>query len=163
MIGESASDAIRSNARVVGVLLQCLAVVTLVGTLIVAITVAQKGQQYFDVPAAHDPVPWIVLASGVSASLIFAGLGYALAMLCAIYDRQEIAVPAQVVLNSVGPRTRPSTEWRTPREAAVRDATGPLPPKSDVAPAIATSAPNPARSGLWAALTKERHVRKSSD
>jgi hypothetical protein len=129
-------------------------------TLFAAIYIAKEGNQYFGVTAAHDPIPWIVLAAGVAVSLIFAGLGYSLGMLCALYDRQTTAAQlTHSVLGSLGSISRPSTEWRAPaaREPALREAPAPSLPKADAALVIAPVRP---RSGLWAALTKERHLWK---
>jgi amino acid transporter len=164
-MSEATRDTVRSNARVVGVLLQCLAVVTLVATFIVAITVAQQGKQLLGVTATHDPVPWIVLAAGVIASLIFAGLGYTLAMLCAIYDRQAIGEPSRGALGS-GTTKPHAVEWRV---ALAREVEAPDAPKTIIASSIentnaapivtSVSAQMTAQGGLWKALTKERHFR----
>lgn len=162
VISEATSYSIRSNARIVGLILQCVAVVTLLGAFVAAFDVAQKGQQYLNVAASHDPAAWIVLAIGVIASLIFAGLGYSLAMLCALYDRQITVEASRGAFGSAGPIPRLSTEWRTPptHELGVREGAAPTPQKTYTSP---VTAPTPTRSGLWSALTKERHIKKPRD
>jgi hypothetical protein len=168
-MSETTRDNVRCNARVVGILLQCLSVVTLVATFVVVVTVAQQGQQLFGVTATHDPAPWIVLAAGVIASLIFAGLGYTLGMLCAIYDRQATVEPSFSALGS-GTTNPHSAEWRAAlaREVEARDV-----PKSIIAtsientnaapPITSVSAQMVPQGGLWEALTKERHFRRPRD
>jgi hypothetical protein len=164
-MGEATSEAVRGNARVVGVLLQCLSLVTLIATFIVAIAIAQQGQQLLGLTATHDPAPWIVLAAGVIASLMFAGLGYALGMLCAIYDRQVMTEPSRGALGSVA-TTAPAREWRAaPEREVTRDAHSSIPATSteeaNAAPTVPhISVPRTPQGGLWKALTKERHIRK---
>jgi hypothetical protein len=148
------------------VLLQCLSVVTLGGTFIVVIDIARQGQQLFGVTAPHDPVPWIILAAGVIASLIFAGLGYSLAMLCALYDRQVSLKSALGALGSLTPKPQPSTERRAAPalDDAPSNVAPPTIPNVIAAPATTPlSKPAAPQGGLWKALTKERHFRKQLD
>jgi hypothetical protein len=140
-------------------------VVTLVATFIVAMVIAQQGQQLLGLTATHDPAPWIILAAGVSASLMFAGLGYSLAVLCAIYDRQGTLDPARGGTSSSALKPQ-STDWRAARSLDVVSRAAPAPTAIATTPgenvsATSVNAPVVPQGALWGALTKERHLRKS--
>ena len=79
---------LRNEARFFAVIFQVLAFLTLAGTLIAAFKINNVGTQV-GVNGSHDPVVWIIVAVGLFASCVLTGLGYALGMLCAIFDRQE--------------------------------------------------------------------------
>lgn len=159
-----ARESARAGARVVGVLLQCLAVVCLIGAFVIAYELAQAGQRDLGVPASNDPAPWITLGVGLIAALTFAGLGYSLAILCAIYDRQTSAPTAPEPLGSFGPPA--STPAPRPSPAPLAIPPGPVAssvdprarPDSTADESAVGSARSP--SALWEALTKERHLRR---
>lgn len=79
----------RAGARAFGIIFQCLALVTILGTLIAVANVAHKGQSV-GITNNHDADIWIISASGLFAACVLAGIGYVLGMLCAIYDRQHL-------------------------------------------------------------------------
>jgi len=128
----------RAGARAFGIILQLLAAVSVLGACIVANAVARSDSST-GVSAGHDRVVWIILAAGLFASCVLAGLGYILGLLCAIYDRQT-------------PGARVEPPGNRGREERPR----PLPP------IVETTAPaTPLKeSAAWEFLTRERHVRR---
>ena len=90
VMSERTSDAKRDGARIFGVIFHFLAALSLAGTLIATLKVAQLGST-IGIGGAKDPLAWIVFVSGLFATCVLAGFGFALGALCAIYDRQEPA------------------------------------------------------------------------
>ena len=129
----------RSGARTLGIAFQILSAATLVGPFIRALNVAHLGTT-IGVRSSQDPVVWGIVASGVFAALVLAGIGYALGMLCAIYDRQEPRAPLPREVQPVGPRrTFPSAP----------------PPMENPSPG-----PSIKETSTWEFLTRERHLGK---
>lgn len=159
---------IRDNTRAIGVLLQGLSVLTLFGTFFAAFKVASFGSQ-LGVSASHDPATWIIVVVGLIASLLLAGLGYALAISCAIYDQNEVHLA-----RTLG-ALRPMAE--SARNRVTSSPVAPPNPRTSAPPPPLPATPNTPspqdrrarifggpedsiatkRGGLWEALTKERH------
>jgi len=174
------TEAKREGARWIGGLFQFLALVTLVGTAIGGIKISSVDSQ-IGLSNVHDPLMWIVLMGGIIAAAVFAGFGYTLGILCAIYDRQEWRHGAVSLdrgnspnrgsgsESKIAPRTvwdeivereehsgttssrAATTDLSPTRGEEIREANGPS--------KVAASTPG-GGSGLWAWLTKERHLAK---
>ena len=80
---------LRNEARFFAVIFQVLAFLTLAGTLIAIFKINNVGTQVDVNGSWPDPGVWIIVAVGLFASCVLTGLGYALGMLCAIFDRQK--------------------------------------------------------------------------
>lgn len=87
-MSERTTDSKREGARIFGGIFQLLAVASIASTVVAMGNVAHLGDA-FGVNPTNDPLTWVVLASGIFITSVFIGMGYALGMLCAIYDRQE--------------------------------------------------------------------------
>ena len=88
VMSEQKTDAKRDGARIYGVIFQFLAIASIIATLYAMGKIANLGNA-LGVNPTNDPLIWVVLASGIFITCVFIGMGYALGMLCAIYDRQE--------------------------------------------------------------------------
>ena len=167
-MNEMSSNSLRAGARFFGVLFQVLAFLALAGTLVTSIIVARLGQRA-GFNGSHDPLVWIILASGLFATFVLAGFGYALGMLCAIFDRQEWtrparqlpprgSAPAQLPTPSSTPTaippSQPSVAIPTPAENAQSVQTSPT--AASTTPADRNG--QDAKSKNW--LTRERHLKK---
>ena len=128
-MSNQAMESKRFGARIIGVIFQFLAVVTLGVTIIVMIDVSDAGSSI-----------GIIGASGLFVTLVFAGFGHALGMLCAIYDRQDSIIPTTEVVGT-----------------AMRRSTFPTPP-----PPVESrsSSPSIKDTRMWNFMTRERHFRK---
>lgn len=161
MMSSETRHTIRENARIVGALLQGLAVVTFIASFVATYQLAHAGE-ILGVAPSHDPLPWIVFGVGIIAALLIAGLGYSLAMLCAIYD-ETLANAAQA---AGYPRQLPSVEqeWRSRVAGQPSYLAEDSQRRREQLDATSKSAPvtQPLDTGsrLWAALTKERHLKK---
>jgi hypothetical protein len=173
------SAALRDNARLFGVIFETLAVLSFFGTLIATEKVANLGSQ-LGIGAVNDPASWFVFVGGLFASLMLAGIGFALGILCAIYDRQELTSKElgilamqsvatetsryqnQEVMNPVGHREKPA-----PTPAAAKIVPPPPPIIKPVTPSTSADIPDndsmAQKSILWDWLTRERHIFRSSD
>ena len=138
-MSNQAMESKRFGARIIGVIFQFLAVVTLGVTIIVMIDVSDAGSS-IGIPRSHNAVIWIIGASGLFVTLVFAGFGHALGMLCAIYDRQDSIIPTTEVVGT-----------------AMRRSTFPTPP-----PPVESrsSSPSIKDTRMWNFMTRERHFRK---
>jgi hypothetical protein len=170
------SAGIRANARTVGISLQVLSVLTLFGTFYATYEVAKLGSN-LGVGASNDPAPWIVFVAGVVISLVIAGLGYALAILCAIYDRQ-VRRPEQKGQQAfpVAATSRDNPSWpgntKPPvlatKTTKTTKTTTPTPSAPSMQATVETTVPDSPhtqanqKSELWKWLTRERHVFKES-
>lgn len=163
------SEAMRANARFFSVVFQTLALLTLFGTILGALEVAKLGAQ-IGIAGSRDPAAWIVLIGGFVATFVFAGFGYTLGILCAIYDRQ-VMPPEEIrrtQLQTPDPEIDPpraplpeKTIWQQvvkmhENEVVIAE-DKPAPPTSST-----TSLPD-STSGLWDSLTRERHLFKRPD
>ena len=82
------SAKIRSSAYFLSVIAKAFATLTFIGTTPVVLGVLRAGWS-IGAPFSHNLVLWIVGFSGLGASITLAGVGSSLAMLCALYDRQD--------------------------------------------------------------------------
>jgi hypothetical protein len=163
-MSDTSSGALRSGARVFGVIFQFLAFLILAGTLVGSIIVARLGQQ-IGFNRSNDPLVWIILASGLFATCVLAGFGYVLGMLCAIYDRQEWTRPIRPSTPRVGPLQTPSSgptptspaSSQAPQATPLSDRPVESPPKGSVLP---SGGPSLYDNATWKWLTQERHLRK---
>lgn len=159
----------RAGARFFGVLFQFLAVIVLIATVIVAAEVAHLSTQV-GVSGSRDPIAWAVLAAGVFASCVLAGLGYALGILCAIYDRQELDWAGEDIRTSPATTRAGGAAARLTPQGA-RAVTSPTPASQTPAPDLHSSRPDVGeeelpdreRGALWEWLTRERHLMRSDD
>lgn len=169
VMSEQSSDGKRDGARIFGVIFQFLAIGSIIATLYALARIASLGTA-LGVSNTNDPLIWIVLASGVFVTCVFLGMGYALGLLSAIYDRQEPSQPlVDVGLNktiatrsagSVPYRPSPITTMSEERHAPispVERAAAPLleQPVTPIEPTITE------KSALWEWLTRERNFRQS--
>jgi hypothetical protein len=168
VIGESMSAGIRANARTVGISLQVLSVLALFGTFYATYEVARLGSN-LGVGASNDPAPWIVFVAGAVISLVFAGLGYILAILCSIYDRQEKRPGQkgqQAFLEAAINRDHHSWPENTSPPVLAAKTTIPTPAAPSMQASVETTMPDPPhtqanqKSELWKWLTRQRHVFK---
>jgi len=106
--------------------------------------------------AIHDPLSWFVFLGGTFASLMLAGIGQTLGMLCAIYDRQA-TTPEKFDITTSKP-IYPSQEFNQPAKQSPtvwekiveRDVDEPIGrPLIDTSPT--------ASDGRWKWLTRQRH------
>jgi hypothetical protein len=141
------------------------------GTFYVAYEADQLGWS-LGVTPQHNPFPWIVFVTGVVASIVTFSLGLGLAMLCAIYDQQEVRTDRfeERKRSKVSPSEEPPFPPPSSRSAKVVDTTS---FGHSTAPSALTTATskinysreavdsgnsNKERSGLWEKLTRERHL-----
>lgn len=162
-ISQKRGEALRDNSRMLSILFQVLAVLSLVATAITAITVARVGSQV-GVPAKGDPVILFIILGGVASALIFTSIGHVLGMLCTIYDRQD---RKSVVQQSKPlpppplspPPTTPPPQSITPNPSVWTQ----IVEKDESETKVETPAPLPtnqtedAPNGLRGWLTRERH------
>jgi hypothetical protein len=81
------SSQLRASAYAVGIVLRSLAVVTFIGTILVAFEIG-RGGSVIGVSSPRNPVLWVVGFSGIAFSTLLVGVSETLALLCAVYDRQ---------------------------------------------------------------------------
>jgi hypothetical protein len=168
-MSEATQEAKRAGARIFGVLFQIMAVLTLFCTFYAAFIVTNLGSQ-FGIAGSKDPATWIILASGLFASCVLAGIGYTLGILCAIYDRQALVetLGTSVRESAPSPRSkwgassndRPvtmTTKSIKATEPVSSRAASPSTERDNKAPGPKVSRKNP----LWEWLTRERHFRQS--
>lgn len=157
-------EALRANARPLGLIFQTLSVLTIAATLYGTFRVSALGSQV-GIGAVHDPISWFIFLGGMFAGLMLAGVGHVLGMLCAIFNRQDHSpmkpgVRPPMSAPSLGDQgqqsgARPSV-WdrvvdKEVEEAVVRRAT--VPPRRQ----SPTNASQNSTDGLWGWLTRERH------
>ena len=164
-MSEQSSDGKRDGARIFGVIFQFLAVGSIIATLYALARIASLGTA-LGVTNTNDPLLWIVLASGIFVTCVFIGMGYALGLLSAIYDRQEPDDSfVEVGLSKkTATRSASSAPYRPlPRTPAVIDGPATTPPTKDAASTMAPPSDTPSaplvneKSALWEWLTRERH------
>lgn len=165
VMSDVSSNSLRAGARFLGVLFQFLAFFTILGTAIAAIVTAHLGKEV-GFNGSHDPLVWLILASGVFAASVLAGFGYVLGMLCAIFDRQEWTRPARELHVRPGVPSRASTTEPPPRTTPPIQPSPDRPtPANQVVPSPSPTPAGPnspsrrdAKSKNW--LTRERHFKK---
>jgi hypothetical protein len=164
VMSEQTTDGKRDGARTLGVIFQLLAVASIIATLYAMAKVADLGTA-LGINNTKDPLLWIVLAIGIFMTCMFIGMGYALGMLCAIYDRQQ---PAQRMVTAIPAINTPKPPPYRPNPIGPATSGSTSPPS----PAIGGRSPSPQRpvqpqaldvtekSTLAEWLTRERHFRK---
>jgi hypothetical protein len=161
MMNNNARAAIRLNARTVGVTLQALSAFTFLGTIYATMKVANLGSE-LGLSGSNDPAPWIVLVTGVFVAMLLAGVGYSLAMLCAIYDRQTPSIPEPDVRSrpTNGSPNSPTATGAWEKLARNESAEPHIqqPPTVEFATEEPTVKPPKETSALWRQLTRERHL-----
>ena len=165
VMSEQTGDSKRDGARIFGSIFQFLAFVSIFFTLYAMARIANLGNA-FGINPANDPLIWFVLASGIFVTCVFIGMGYALGVLCAIYDRQEETEGLGVGGSAPGhPKPSPfrpsppipTTNFapRPPPSASVDVHPSPRMPEQENIPKVHE------KSALAEWLTRERHFRKS--
>lgn len=168
VVSDRSCASLRAGARFFGVLFQVLAFLTLAGTLVATFEIAKLNLR-IGIIGSQDLLAWIVFTGGLFASCVLAGFGYALGMLCAIFDRQEWTWPKRQLTSTAHPPTPLSTTGITPTLTPLVQPSKATPkPEEPIrvaqAPANAVSPPTTNTSGRsgksthW--LTRERHFRK---
>lgn len=145
----------RANSRPWGQFFQVLALLTFAATIYGTFKVSALGSE-IGIGAIHDPLTWFVFLGGAFASLMLAGFGQTLGMLCAIYDRQA-TTPEKFDITASRP-TYPSLEFNQPAKQShtvwekivEKDVDEPI-----ARPLIDTSPK--ASDSLWKWLTRQRH------
>jgi hypothetical protein len=162
------SGALRVDAYAVSVIIRFIAFLSFVATVFVTYEAAKLGWN-LGVTTTNNPFPWLIFAGGAFASLMIFAIGLALAILCAIYDRQEVKFTGpgpQLLREPPYPRLPPTTTERVVSgEAAPPSAMPPpKPPPPVVAPKYGDGElPTKERSVFWDQLTRERHLGKRPD
>jgi hypothetical protein len=103
------SAEIRSTAFFLSIVLRTLSLLILIGTAIASYEVARTGDTLLGVPAANDPGTWVVAFTGATLSAMLYGIGSALALLCAIYDRQRSPGGEEIPLHDAIRSETPAT------------------------------------------------------
>jgi len=169
-------EAIRIDTYAFSVIVRFIALLMFIGTIYVAYEADQLGWS-FNVAPQHNPLPWIVLATGVVGSLLTFSMGLGLAMLCAIYDQQDVRTNKSEERGR--PKLIPSTEPPFPpppsraktadtttmfgRSSASSIRTTPPPENIDNHDAGEREKSINEKSGLWEQLTRERHLSRKAD
>jgi hypothetical protein len=152
------------------VIVRLIALLMLIGTIYVAYEADRLGWS-LGITAQQNPFPWIILATGLVASLLTFSMGLGLSMLCAIYDQQEIKFDEfEEKLSPKSPTSnepqfpQPTSGHRTddnttllgrPTTPLVR--TTPKLINTDDHQAVERDRSTREKSGLWGQLTRERH------
>lgn len=100
----------RAGARILGVIFQVLALLSLIGTILATAAVIKLGI-FFNIAGSNNVPAWITFLIGLFVTCVLGGLGYTLGILCAIYDRQES-------LSSDGVNRGEGTPIRFPNESS---------------------------------------------
>jgi hypothetical protein len=173
---EHVQESKRSGAEFFGGLLQLLATLTLVGTLVAVVNVNHFASE-FGIGVSNDPAIWIILVVGLFISSTLAGIGYALGILCAIYDRQGIATTSQGRESTPWPSTPTPPPPFVPGTINPNIERAPKPNLSEIRPTPPTQGKKEspealkpeerttpraiAKSRFWESLTRERHIGRS--
>jgi hypothetical protein len=158
------ADAIRVDAYAVSIIIRLIAFLSFVVTIYFTYKAESLGWS-LGLNTSSNPFPWIIFAAGSFASLMIFGIGLTLAMLCAVYDRQEIKFvrPAPQVLREVA-SPKPESTWPLRYVVAEKESTGAFPSSKVVTPTATDDGDSTKeRSVLWDQLKRERHFRKPSD
>jgi hypothetical protein len=172
---ERTNQNIRNTTEFIGFLLKFLSFISIVATVIATIHVARSDRS-FGLQTGNNPLTWVVLASGLFATLVLFAFGTLLHMTCVIYDRQD-----RTFRTSAGYFKSPGRNGPTDPIDGLSRPTDPTPPTS--APELepqentgSTSIPSsskandvvtrpeatvparPAKGKLWEQLTKERKL-----
>ena len=166
---------IRRTSEFLGFLFKLLSFLSIVATVIAAIYVARLGNS-LDLPSRFNPLAWVVLASGLFATLVLFAFGTLLHMTCVIYDRQDRPFRASAAhfkspgggspTEPIGGTTNPSgptSSIRVTEDVPLGNpasSSSPAPPEAaDVVTRQEPSSPaSPAKGRLWELLTKERKL-----
>lgn len=164
VISSRNGEALRENSRSLGLVFQVLSVLSIAATLYATVRIHSVGSQY-QIGSIAYPIAWFVFLGGLFTSLVLAGFGHVLGMLCALYDRQEL-LPKRLS-NLVQQPTATSQEWRQRSsdrptvwekvvekdvdEVIVRPATAP--PVESLSPGTSSKK----TGGLWEWLSRDRH------
>ncbi len=169
------SNDLRSAAYFFSIVLRGLSLASVVGTIFVTYKVSQLNTT-LGITNSQDPATWIVLVSGSAIAVIFAAGGYALGILCAIYDRQSLTskeVGALALQFSSDFETQSGRNHGVRGHVVQKEVVEPSTPKQNVKlpPLIETESfarstlgnipagdSNEPRGVLWARMTRERHV-----
>jgi hypothetical protein len=152
---------------------------TLFGTFFATWEVNRVGAT-LGVSSNNDPATWFVFAGGIVVAILFAAVGYALGMLCAIYDRQEVGPEELNAEYERAARPREALRQRAkkvdeaityeklpPREVSSQPVTPPAPapgPPAAVKQSIRRAdVEDGQRAGPWEWLTRERHLLQPRD
>ena len=165
-MGQQTADAKRAGARFFGITFQVLAVVALAAAIYWSFRADQAATQFGFGPSSSGFMAAVILVSGAFVACLFAGFGYTLGLLCAIYDRQDQSVN---VAGSVTPPPRSDAPTRAPQpsKSPAPEVDEPrMTTTSDWSPAptpkfAPTSPPQSSQQGgrLREWLTRERHLR----
>ena len=123
---QQSADSFRAGARFFGVLFLILAALTLLSAIYLSFRADQTATQFGFSTGSSASVVSVILIGGAFVACLFAGIGYTLSLLCAIYDRQDLAVhvvgnvppppPGQALINAPQDSSpAPSTPLEPPR------------------------------------------------
>ena len=89
---QQSADSFRAGARFFGVLCRILAALTLPSAIYLSFRADHTATQFGFSTGSSAFMVSVILISGAFVACLFAGIGYTLSLLCAIYDRQDLAV-----------------------------------------------------------------------
>lgn len=166
---------IRRTSEFVGFLFKFLSFLSIVATVIATIFVARLGNS-LDLQTRFNPLAWVVLASGLFATLVLFAFGTLLHMTCVIYDRQDRPFRASAAhfkspgggsptepvggpTISSGPTSSISAPESEPLGKSASSSSPAPPEAANVVTRPEPSRPStPAKGKLWELLTKERKL-----